>query len=50
MGVEAARAAGMSVIAVPDPHLEEDIFSSADAVIRSLEQFDPSAWGLPSFP
>ena len=50
VGVEAARAAGMSVIAVQDPHMEEDIFSSADAVIRSLEQFDPSAWGLPSFP
>jgi HAD superfamily hydrolase (TIGR01509 family) len=50
VGVAAARAAGMSVIAVPDPHLEEDIFSSADAVLRNLEAFDPAAWGLPSFP
>jgi pseudouridine-5'-monophosphatase len=50
VGVVAARAAGMSVIAVPDSHLEKGIFSLADAVLRSLEEFDPAAWGLPSFP
>jgi pseudouridine-5'-monophosphatase len=49
-GVQAARAAGMSVIAVPDPNLDERAFSDAHQVLRSLEQFDPAQWGLPLMP
>lgn len=49
-GVQAARAAGMSVIAVPDPNLDERVFGDAHQVLRSLEQFDPAGWGLPPMP
>jgi pseudouridine-5'-monophosphatase len=49
-GVQAARLAGMSVIAVPDSNLEESAFGDAHQVLRSLEQFDPALWGLPPFP
>ncbi|MBZ5496693.1 MAG: HAD-IA family hydrolase [Acidobacteriia bacterium] len=49
VGVEAARAAGMSVIAVPDPHLKPEIFQAADQVLRNLNEFEPAAWGLPPF-
>jgi pseudouridine-5'-monophosphatase len=49
VGVAAARAAGMSVIAVPDTHLEPEIFQGADQILRSLNEFDPAAWGLPPF-
>jgi pseudouridine-5'-monophosphatase len=50
VGVAAARAAGMSVVAVPDPNLEPEIFRAADQVIRDLNEFDPAAWGLPGYP
>jgi len=49
-GVQAARQAGMSVIAVPDPNLKEASFGDANQVLRSLEEFDPVGWGLPPFP
>ena len=47
VGVDAACAAGMPVIAVPDPHLSPELFGAADQVLRSLDEFDPAAWGLP---
>jgi pseudouridine-5'-monophosphatase len=50
VGVEAACAAGMPVIAVPDPHLNTEIFAAARQVLRNLNEFDPSVWGLPPFP
>jgi pseudouridine-5'-monophosphatase len=50
VGVAAARAAGMPVIAVPDAHLKPEIFhGTADQILRSLNEFDPAAWGLPPF-
>ena len=49
-GVRAARAAGMSVVAVPDPNMDTAAYSGADEILRSLEQFDPVRWGLPPFP
>ena len=45
-GVAAANAAGMSVIAVPDPNMSHDAFADASEVIDSLEEFDFSKWGL----
>jgi pseudouridine 5'-phosphatase len=48
-GVEAARSAGMSVVAVPNPGMSPESFGNAAAVLPSLESFDPSAWGLPGF-
>ncbi len=50
VGVEAARAAGMAVIAVPDPNLQYELFSAATAILGSLNDFDPAPWGLPPFP
>lgn len=46
-GVQAARAAGMSVIAVPDPNMAAAEFFGADQVLPSLLAFDPQVWGLP---
>ena len=48
IGVEAALAAGMQVVAVPEPgHV--DAVSGAHAIIEGLEAFDPASWGLPPF-
>jgi pseudouridine-5'-monophosphatase len=46
-GVAAARAAGMQVIAVPDPAMSRERFMQAHSVLDSLNQFDPEEWGLP---
>lgn len=48
LGVEAALAAGMRVVAVPEPGHEHAV-ADAHSVIESLEAFDPAAWGLPPF-
>lgn len=47
-GVMAACAAGMRVIAVPDPAMDRERYASADAILDSLDRFDPAAWGLPA--
>lgn len=41
-GVEAARAAGMSVIAVPAPQMDLSLYVKADFIIDSLNHFDPT--------
>ncbi len=46
-GVEAARAAGMFVIAVPDPHMDDGAYCSAHQIIHNLNEIDLSLWGLP---
>jgi pseudouridine-5'-monophosphatase len=46
VGVDAARAAGMTVIAVPDPNMDPKAYSSPDAILASLEEFDPAEWGV----
>ena len=48
-GLEAARAAGMSVVCVPDPAMDRELFAEADEVLGSLEEFAPQRWGLPPF-
>ena len=48
-GVEAALAAGMNVIAVHDPHIEDHYYKNASQVFTSLKKFDPEHWGLPKF-
>lgn len=47
-GIEAARAAGMHVIAVPDPNMDDGVYAGADQIIRSLNELDLSYWGLPA--
>jgi pseudouridine-5'-monophosphatase len=48
-GVEAARAAGMHVVAVPNPAMDTAAFGEANQILSSLELFDPASWGLPPF-
>jgi pseudouridine-5'-monophosphatase len=48
-GVEAARAAGMSVVAVPYPGMSHHAYGGASQVLPSLEFFNPASWGLPPF-
>ncbi len=48
LGVEAARAAGMHVVAVPEAVFRDHV-RDADTVLDSLEAFDPAPWGLPAF-
>ena len=45
-GVAAAQAAGMRVIAVPDANIDRAAFPKPDALLSSLEEFDPAEWGL----
>lgn len=46
-GVLAARAAGMQSVMVPDPRLKD--MPPADKILKSLEEFIPEEFGLPSF-
>lgn len=48
-GVAAARSAGMSVVAVPDPDLDPILFQSAHQVLSSLNAFEPETWSLSPF-
>ncbi|KAL8488886.1 hypothetical protein ACS0TY_024982 [Phlomoides rotata] len=48
-GVLAAKNAGMSVVMVPDPRLDASYHETADQVLSSLLDFNPSEWGLPPF-
>ncbi len=48
LGVEAALAAGMWVVALPEPG-HESLVAGAHQVIASLEAFEPREWGLPGF-
>ena len=48
-GTEAALAAGMSVVVVPDPNMDLCHYKNASQIISSLKDFDPEYWGLPKF-
>ena len=48
-GTEAALAAGMSVVVVPDPNMDHSHYKNASQIISSLKDFDPEYWGLPKF-
>ncbi len=47
LGVQSALAAGMSVIAIPEPG-HEAMVADAHLVLEHLEAFDPTEWGLPA--
>ncbi len=48
-GVAAARAAGMSVVAVANPNFDRHLYQNADRVLNSLTEFEPQLWHLPPF-
>ena len=41
-GMEAAIAAGMYVVVVPDPIFDKKLFAAANQVLNSMTEFDPS--------
>lgn len=45
-GVAAAHAAGMQVLAVPDPGMDRSRFADADVVVESLAEVGPELLGL----
>jgi HAD superfamily hydrolase (TIGR01509 family) len=47
-GVTAAKAAGMSAVAVPDAHMPIEQYVHADLRLESLLDFPLEAWGLPA--
>jgi pseudouridine-5'-monophosphatase len=46
-GVQAAVAAGLRVIAIPDPAMDHALYPQASAILASMNDFSPAAWGLP---
>jgi pseudouridine-5'-monophosphatase len=48
LGVQAALAAGMWVIALPEPG-HEGLVGGAHRVLTHLDAFEPGEWGLPAF-
>lgn len=50
IGVEAALAAGMRCVFVPDERTpRSEAHDKACVVLKRLEEFDPVAWGLPAW-
>ncbi len=50
LGIQAAKAAGMHAILVPDSRLDtSSIDDIVDQAIPSIEQFVPEEWGLPPY-
>ncbi|GAB4527003.1 MAG: HAD-IA family hydrolase [Pleurocapsa sp.] len=46
-GMKAAKAAGMSVVVIPDPVFDRKLFQDADEVLNSMAEFQPQLWNLP---
>jgi HAD superfamily hydrolase (TIGR01509 family) len=48
-GMEAAIAAGMSVVVIPDAVFDRQLFTAADQVLDSMMEFNPQDWDLPKY-
>ena len=46
-GMKAAISAGMSVVVIPDPVFNRELFKDADQVLGSMWEFNPQDWNLP---
>ncbi len=49
-GVQAAKAAGMRVVAIPDPMMDRAPYSQAEVILDRFLDFIPEQVGLPAFP
>uniref|UniRef100_A0ACD5VUQ1 Uncharacterized protein n=1 Tax=Avena sativa TaxID=4498 RepID=A0ACD5VUQ1_AVESA len=49
VGVQAAKASGAKVVAVPSLQSQRQCYSIADLILYSLLDFHPELWGLPPF-
>jgi len=47
-GAQAGLAAGMCVVAVPDPNMDRGLYAGCHELLGSLLDFDPQGWGLPA--
>jgi pseudouridine-5'-monophosphatase len=48
-GMEAAIAAGMSVVVIPDVDFDSQLFKAADRILGSMNEFNPQDWNLPGY-
>ena len=48
-GVQGAKSANMSAVAVLEEYANPDFYQQADQILKSLHEFDPTQWGLPAF-
>jgi pseudouridine-5'-monophosphatase len=49
-GLQAALAAGMPVVVVPDPNMDKQRYVGSNEILDSLADFEPESWQLPGFP
>ena len=48
-GMKAALAANMSVVVIPPPDFERNLYQDATQILNSLTEFQPQLWHLPNF-
>ncbi len=48
-GLQAGVDAGMQVVAIPDPNMDNSRYQQATQLFASLEQFNPADFGLPAY-
>lgn len=46
-GMQAAIAAGMSVVVIPDRDVDRHFFANSHQILDSLTEFEPQLWSLP---
>lgn len=48
-GMQAAIAAGMSVVVIPDAVFDSQLFKAAAQILTSMTEFNPQDWNLPGY-